>query len=239
MRRVPDLPELDGLASRLPFRLDAVDEAGAVFERWLRTPNDADEYVVALWTYCYVRRYFLVRFAREPSFTGGELEHVIDQAYERVERGRSDLREPSRYARWVVVVCRNTYVSFVARRSQPVELDRVAEPSTSPDELDDWHENAGLASAVRSAVERLPPFLRPYAEQRFLHGTDYEAIASAMGRDPATVRAYAHKALARLRSDRRLIRWLREVGGYEPPASGSEGETSAARSGPGKAIQRQ
>lgn len=221
---MPDLQELDALAARLPFRLDAIDEAGAVFERWLRSPNDADEYVVSLWTYCYVRRYFLVRVAREPSFTVGDLEQVIDQAYQRIEGGRAELREPSRYARWVVVVCRNTYVGFVSRRVESLRLEQVAEPEQAPDELDVWHESAGLKTVVRSAVERLPPFLRPVAEQRFLLGMEYEAIAAASGRDSATVRAYVHRALLKLRSDRRLLRWLRLSGGYDfpDPVSGEE-----------------
>lgn len=200
---------------RLPFRLDALDEVGALFERWLARPEEGDEYLLTLWTYCYVRRYFLVRFAREPSFTGGELEEVVEVTYRRIEENKRQIRSPVRYARWVVVVCRNTYFSFVTRRPQRLSIDVIAEPAAEVDDLEAWHEGAGLRTALEAAVDRMPSFLRPYATLKFLEGLEYEVLAVRMGRDVATVRTYVHRALARLRKDRRFMRWIHDTLGYE------------------------
>lgn len=213
--RSSDLPELDDLVRRLPFRLDALDEVGALFERWLARPGEGDEYLLTLWTYCYVRRYFLVRFAREPSFTGGDLEEVVELTYRRIEENKRQIRSPVRYARWVVVVCRNTYFSFVSHRPERLSIDRIAEPEADVDDLETWHEGAGLRSALVAAVDRLPSFLRPYATLKFLEGLEYETVAVRMARDVPTVRTYVHRAVMRLRKDRRFMRWIHDTLGYE------------------------
>jgi RNA polymerase sigma factor (sigma-70 family) len=216
-----ELLGIDRLARRLPFALDAVDEAGAAFARWRLLGRERDRRTVDLWTYCYIRRYFLVRFAREPSFGVSELEDVVEKAFRRVEEGRATLREPERYARWTTVVCRRTYLNFVSRRRELMPVDRIAEPEADGPSAETLHDRAGTMRVLVAAVERLPAFLRPYARLRFVDGLEYEEIADRTGRPVPTVRAYAHKAILRFRADGRLMRHVRERAGYESGEGGS------------------
>lgn len=218
-----ELLGIDRLARRLPFALDAVDEVGEVFARWMRTDRKRDRAPVDLWTYCYIRRYFLVRFAREPSFGVSELEEVVEKAFRRVEEGRLSLRSPERYARWTAVVCRRTYLNFVSRRRELTSVDRIAEPESDEPSADILHDRAGTMHALIAAVARLPSFLQPYARLRFVENLEYDEIAARTGRPVATVRAYAHKAVLRFRADSRLMRHVRERAGYESGPGGSLG----------------
>jgi len=217
----PELLGIDRLARRLPFALDAVDRAGEAFARWRTTGKRRDLETVDLWTYCYIRRYFLVRFAREPSFGVSELEDVIEKAFRRVEEGRGSLHAPERYARWTTVVCRRTYLNFVSRRRELTSVDRIAEPAVDGPSAETLHDRAGTMRVLLGAVARLPRFLQPYARLRFVDGLEYEEIAERTGRPVATVRAYAHKAVIRFRSDGRLMRQVRERAGYDSDAGGS------------------
>lgn len=217
----PELLGIDRLARRLPFALDAVDAAGEAFARWKRTGRKRDLVPVDLWTYCYIRRYFLVRFAREPSFGVSELEDVVERAFRRVEEGRSSLRAPERYARWTTVVCRRTYLNFVSRRRELTPVDRIAEPEADEPSAEILHDRAGTVRVLLTAIARLPSFLQPYARLRFVEGLEYDEIARRTGRPAATVRAYAHKAVLRFRADGRLMRYVRERAGYESGPGGS------------------
>jgi len=217
----PELLGIDRLAKRLPFPLDAVDAAGAVFARWRDSGRLRDQRTVDLWTYCYVRRYFLVRFAREPAFGVSELEDVVERAFRRIETGRSALREPERYARWVTVVCRRTYLNFVSRRTDLTPVDRIAEPEAAEPSPETVHDRAGTMAALVAAVGRLPGFLQTCARMRFVEGCDYDEIAVRTGRPVATVRAYTHKAVVRFRRDGRFMRHVREHAGYESDDTGS------------------
>ena len=98
-----DLHSLDELASQLPFHLDSSAEVNEAYSLYLRTPSPEAAELVDLWTYCFIRRYYLIKFLKERSFQSGELESVVEQAYKKVERGRSLLKQDDRYAQWVSV----------------------------------------------------------------------------------------------------------------------------------------
>jgi RNA polymerase sigma factor (sigma-70 family) len=216
-----ELSGLDQLSRQLPFSLDALDRVGEVFDRWRKRGRPDDERTVALWTYCYVRRYFLVRFAREASYTLGELEEVVERAYKRVEKGRHGLRIADRYPRWVVVVCRNTYLNFVTRRRESVRVDRIAEPQDEDIDLEALHDGTGFMLVLGAAIDRLPSFLKQVASLRYVDGMEYDEIAVQVEKDVATVRAYAHKAVVRFRKDRHLMTCLRKRTGYGSSPEGS------------------
>lgn len=206
-----DLNTLDALAEQLPFHLDSSAEVNEAYARHRRTATSESKKTIDLWTYCFVRRYYLIKFIKEQSFQSGELESVVEQTYGKVERGRLSLKRKDRYAQWVSVVCKNNYINFVTRRSEVTALEEVAmqydvevsdaeiarEPVLSDSQVD-----AGiLYVALAQAIEKLPSFLRNVTRMRFVEQLSYEEISRLTGLSVATVRAYIHRACRRFQKD--------------------------------------
>jgi RNA polymerase sigma factor (sigma-70 family) len=206
-----DLHSLDELALRLPFGLDACADVNIAYTAHLRAPTTESAKLVDLWTYCFIRRYYLMKFIRESRFQSCELESVIDQTYKKVERGRKRLKQNDRYAQWVSVVCKNNFINFVTRRSHVITLDAMEMISdvegsaveTMPEsEWVDPSVGAGmLYVALTRAIDDLPVFLRHIARMRFVEQLSYEEIGRLTGHSLATVRAYIHKVCTRFRKD--------------------------------------
>jgi len=202
-----DLRTLDDLASDLPFHIDESDRVNEVFIRYASSRTRHDRRLLDLWTYCYVRRYFLVKFIREAAFRTSELEQVVERTYRKVERNRMSIDRTDRYAQWVSVVCRNTYYNFVTRRNPTLPLEMVDEPVVPPDEPDLDIETGALHVALSRAIDALPPFLQPTVRMRFVENLSYEEISRITGKRVPTVRSYIHKACRRFRSNPELKHW--------------------------------
>jgi len=206
-----DLNSLDELASRLPFHLDSSAEVNEAYSMYVRTPSPQAAKLVDLWTYCFIRRYYLIKFLKDHSFQSGELESVVEQAYKKVERGRALLKQDDRYAQWVSVVCKNNFINFVSRRSHVTTVEDVEVLDdfeilegalTQYPEGSDPEVDAGvLFVALAHAIEKLPSFLRNVTRMRFVEQLSYEEISRLTGLSIATVRAYIHKACTRFRND--------------------------------------
>lgn len=214
-----DLSRLDGLVRQLPFDLDDGAAVGSLFAEWRRSSRPRARHLLDLWTYCYVRRYFLVKFVRSAEHsTASDLEMVIDRAFKKVADNRKSIKDPERYPRWVIVVCRNVFVNHVTRQPAHISVDRIAEPSEEPDDVGRLHDEAIRATALDTAIERLPRHLREVARLRLAGELDYEVISDRTGLPVPSVRAYLHKAVVRLRRDRRFLDSL----GYDRPPPGSD-----------------
>ena len=206
-----DLHSLDDVAARLPFHLDSSAEVNEAYSIYLRSPSPEAARLVDLWTYCFIRRYYLIKFLKEHSFQAGELESVVEQTYRKVEKGRMLLKQNDRYAQWVSVVCKNNFINFVTRRSLVTtvddvelldDLDVLQSEEAESSEWSDLEVDAGiLYVALARAIEKLPSFLRNVTRMRFVEQLSYEEIGRMTGLSVATVRAYIHKACTRFRED--------------------------------------
>ncbi len=56
-----ELSSLEVLAAGLPFRLDEADRVNEAFASYMLAGLKQQKVVVDLWTYCFVRRYFLIK----------------------------------------------------------------------------------------------------------------------------------------------------------------------------------
>lgn len=202
-----ELRTLDTLASHLPFSLDETEQVNETYARYATAPCAPDARLVDLWTYCYIRRYFLIKFIRESAFRSAELEQVVERTYRKVENRRHQLEQQDRYAQWVSVVCRNTFYNFVSRRKRITALDNVPEPPVEMPEVELEVDAGAVFVALTSAIETLPNFLQATARMRFVENLSYEEIARIIGKRVPTVRAYIHKICSRFRKDRELSAW--------------------------------
>ncbi len=205
---------LDAVAARLPFALMDMDAAGGVFVRWRRTGAEADHRTVDIWTYCFVRRYYLVKFIQTGDYNTSHLEDVLEKAYGKIREKRTQIRDPSRYAHWVHVVCRNTYRNHLRSRSrrQEVAFDDFMEHNLSVEEPAPTSYDAGaVRECALRAIEHLPRYVREVAIRRLIRDESYEDISNALDRPLPTVRTYMHKAVRQLRDDPSLQVYLEEL----------------------------
>ncbi len=201
---------LNEVAARLPFHVDDFDRANEAFLRWRASGSPRDLEVVELWTYCYTRRYFIAKFLRDSAYGPADLDQLVGKAFAKARDNLDRVQQPERFASWVSVICRNVFVNFLRRYRDHTAFDETHMVATSHTEP---FENDRLAArrAVERAVERLPPTLQEVARMKFLEGRSYDEIGEATARPPASLRAFAHKAVARLREDPALRALLQEI----------------------------
>ena len=199
---------LDALASRLPFHIDDMESANAAFMRWHESGSPSDRRVVQLWTYCFIRRYYLVKFLQESTYGAADLDELIAKTFEKAERAFDEISRPSRYASWVSVVCKNTYLNYRRSRKPSFSIDEEGSPplvAETPGAYDD----VGLArEAVLRAIDRLPDYLRECVRLRFIDGLSYTEIGERTGHPLPRIRSYINKAMGKFRSDEELLVYL-------------------------------
>lgn len=198
------LTRTEALAARLPFGLDDYDQADEAFHKMRRDDEPLARHHVELWTYCYIRRYFLYKFLRHRRFRVGDLDLLIDKTFQKVERNRDGLELPVRYAAWVSVVCRNTFLNRLRIQRDYRSVDDEYGPVLSVREEEAGYDAATVLHAVEAAIERLPPYLQEAARQRLLYGRSYDEVAALLDIKTSLARTYTSKALKRLRKDEGL-----------------------------------
>jgi RNA polymerase sigma factor (sigma-70 family) len=191
---------LQPLLQQLPFALDDTERLNAVYDRWARTGAPSDREVLDIWTYCYIWRYFLAKAARDALRRPSDIDDMVATAFRRTCRTRMDVSGVVRYAHWVSVICRNTFVNYAhrARDTEPIDdldIAAVAEPAPAYDDT------PHIRRALRAAIARLPAYLQDTARLFFLDGCTFETIAASVGKSVATIRTYKCRALHALRRD--------------------------------------
>ena len=191
----------EALAERLPFAVDDYEAANAAFVRWHTSRADAALEVVLIWAYCYAQRYFTQKFVCSRTLQPSDYDTLVTKGFASVRKYHANVRDPARFAHWVSVVYKHTFVRYVSRHHESVELqaERVPDPAvTTP-----WreHDQRVIQRAVQAALRRLPEFLQEVARMKLVDQMEYEAIAERTGHPVPTVRAYVCKVMARLRQD--------------------------------------
>ena len=79
-----ELSSLEVLASSLPFRLDEADRVNEAFALYMTQGLQPHKVLIDLWTYCFVRRYYLVKFLKESAFRSSELDLLVEKTYQKV-----------------------------------------------------------------------------------------------------------------------------------------------------------
>ncbi|PEN12546.1 RNA polymerase subunit sigma-70 [Longibacter salinarum] len=202
------------LLRQLPFPLDDTDRLNHVYARWARSGALSDREIVDLWTYCFTWRYFLSKAARSSMRRPSDMDALIARSIRRTCRTRHDATAIVRYASWVSVVCRNTFVNYAKRSRALASIDdlrgfAVSEPAPT------YNDAPRIRRVLLAAILRLPTYLQDTARLFFVDGCSFETIAASTGKSIPTVRTYKCRALNELRRDPDL-RKISE--GFAPPA---------------------
>lgn len=198
-----ELLTLQELTARLPFDLEDTEQANNAFARWRQEDRDDAKRIVELWTYCFVRRYYLQKFAREAGFQLSDYDDLVARTYRKIERHISTVHHDDRYVQWVSKICKNTFLNYARSPRRLVSFD-VREHAIAGEPPIDWGQFDAFQAVLAGAVGRLPGFLQSVARLRFIEKRSYEEIERVTGKPLPVIRSYASKALTRFRKDTRL-----------------------------------
>lgn len=200
----PPSSHLRTVLDQLPFAVEDSDAANAAFRRWKENEDPEAKRLVDLWTYCYVCRYFLAKSSGNTFDSAAAPSELITRAYEKVQEKREGVRDPSRYASWVSVVCKNTFLNHTRYDRTEESINKERGPTLQANEPKPTAEYGFVREALQDAIERLPDYLQEPARLYFLEDLEFEEISDAIGKAVPTVRTYKHKALQKLREDETL-----------------------------------
>jgi RNA polymerase sigma factor (sigma-70 family) len=200
--------ELRTVIDRLPFSVDDTDAANDAFRRWRDGDDPGAKRLVDLWTYCYVCRYFLSKSTTGTFENPSDADELITRAYRKVEENREGVRNPARYANWVSVVCKNTFLNYTRRDQFSESIEAEKGPVLMAEEETPVAKVGFVREAFDEAIDRLPEYLQEPARLYFLEDREFEEISEAVGKPVATVRTYKHKAVKQLRTDDRLQEYV-------------------------------
>ena len=208
MYHTPAFQSLAAVAAHLPYHLDDTEQANATFRRCCEGGTAADRQHLALWTYCFTLRYFMVKFVRTPSDTPSDMEALIEKTFRKIERHRPSLPCDTRYASWVSVICKNTYLNYRRRQRRYVSLDEPDRTPLEAERVEPARDIGEAAQVVFQAILRLPKGLQEVARLRLLEDRSYSEMGEMTGKSLPTLRAYVNKAVRRLRDDVHLRAYL-------------------------------
>ncbi len=190
------------LVERLPFELSDTDAVNEAFVCWMRDGDSDAKRNVDLWTYCYLWKYFLKKKARDSINQAADVDDLIARTYQKIEQKRTEIDDARRYASWVSVVSKNTFLNYARRDRITESIDDEDAPDIAADA--EQKEPVSVRETLLSAIERLPDYLQETARLYFLERRTFQEIGEVIGKSVATVRTYKYKAVKRLRDDEEL-----------------------------------
>lgn len=197
---------------QLAFPIDDIAGANAAFVRWREEGSLKAKRDIDLWTYAFVYRYFALKAVRGGVLSVADLEETIGSTYKRILDARTSVQDPSRYAHWVSVVCRNRFYNLVNRQPDVRSIDDDEHPVVLPDtRLVAQYDLGFVHEAVEQAIQVLAPYLEEVARLYFLEGLTFKEISEETGNPVDTVRTYKHRAAKQLAEDERLRTYLEDV----------------------------
>lgn len=196
------------VTERLPFSVEDTEAANEYFQKWMETDDPEAERIVDMWTYCYVCRYFLTKSVGEDLRSAAAPAELISRTYQKIQEKRDGVRDPARYANWVSVVCKNTFLNHTRRNRAPESIHDEKGPTLRAENPRTTERLGFVREAFEKAIDRLPNYLQEPARLYFLEDMDFDEISEKIGKAVPTVRTYKHKALRRLRKDDTLREYV-------------------------------
>ena len=153
-----------------------------------------------------VRRFGLRVYAVAFAVLGDrtEAEDAAQDTFLRAYRQRGRLREPERFAPWLLSIARRQALDRLRRRRfvpLPDDAETLADDAATPDELLDAAENH---ARLRAVLATLPERHRVALTLRYLEGHDCRTVESAMALSNGALRGVLGRALAAMRAGLRL-----------------------------------
>lgn len=202
------ISRLRTVTERLPFSVDDTQAVNGYFQKCREEADPEAERVVDMWTYCYVCRYFLTKSAGDALRSAAAPAALISRTYEKIQENREGVRDPSRYANWVSVVCKNTFLNHKRRNRKEESIHEEKGPTLRAENPQTTERLGFVQEAFEDAIDQLPNYLQEPARLYFLEEMEFDEISEEIGKAVPTVRTYKHKAVRRLRQDETLREYV-------------------------------
>ena len=121
---------------------------------------------------------------------------IAQEAFLAVWRSRARYEPRARFRTWLYAIARNQYASWVRQQSRRPRGAPARREAPSPDA--DLERRESIATAIQ-LLENLPEVEREVLVLRVLQEMPYGEISELLGLPENALRAYASRALARLR----------------------------------------
>jgi RNA polymerase sigma factor (sigma-70 family) len=194
------------LTRQLPFTFEDTSAVNHHFARWRQGRSLPDRQAIDIWSYCYIHRYFRVKLQTSSASARATQDQMIEQAFFKVQRNLENVHRPQRFAHWVSVICKHTFLNHIRQRPSSVPLTQrhIQSSAASVYYTGRFHDTEITYGTLRAAILRLPSFLQQTAHLRFVSHLSYQRISEITGKPVTTVRTYIHKAVSRFKKDPEL-----------------------------------
>ena len=198
---------LRAIAEKIPCSVDDLETINYTFARWYETGDEKDKEVIDLWTYYYIRRYFLIKLINRATYDINDIEELVDKVQQNIDATRKHLYRPESYSGWVGVVCLNVYRNYLRKYAAKLSLEEINEPSVSTNavhRLENEYDQPIVKKALRRAIQRLPAYLKGVGLMRYVDELGYAEMRESTKLPLATLRSYSNKVGNKLRNNREL-----------------------------------
>jgi RNA polymerase sigma factor (sigma-70 family) len=88
---------------------------------WKETGKDEYLEKIQIWSYFWIKKYFLRKYIREQMHKPSDVEEIIEHAYLKFNRYFDKVREPERYISWLKTICQNEMAEYYKTKKNTSE----------------------------------------------------------------------------------------------------------------------
>ena len=187
------IQEIREIARQLPFAIDDMEAANALYLAWFKGQNAKDEQLLKAWAYCYVFKYFTQKY-----LTTGLLyedrDLLVGDAYVLIWKKHDDVNEVDKFANWVSKVCKNLFRSYLRNkrnRMRLLDFYRAKQVERTVSDSDYELDHVAIHRILVTAILKLPEHFGKPLLDKYVYGKTYDQIAAERNLSPQTVRSYA------------------------------------------------
>lgn len=148
----------------------------------------------------------LIAWVRPRIESGLDAEDIVQETFIRAFRGIGALKNPSRFAGWLLKIARNRTVDYKRKRREFQSLDKLSEEgdgplqlTAPPVDLGEKIDRGEEYDAILEAVDNLPEKYRIVVMLRYFEGLSGSEIALILDEPAGTVRNRLFRAHEKIR----------------------------------------
>jgi RNA polymerase sigma-70 factor (ECF subfamily) len=130
-------------------------------------------------------------------------EDIAQDAFVRAWQALQAFKSKAKFSSWLYRITLNLCYTELRRRQKPVDIipdDELDLVSFSGEKTQNFDSLIDKQDLVDRLIDELPPIFRSIVVLHYLENLDCKEISSVLGRPVGTVKAYLHRARAKLRS---------------------------------------
>jgi RNA polymerase sigma-70 factor (ECF subfamily) len=143
-------------------------------------------------------------------------EDVAQDAFVRAWQALPAFKSKAKFSSWLYRITLNVCFTELRKRQKPVDVipdDELDLLSFTGEKTQNFESLIDRQDLVDRLIDDLPPIFRSIVVLHYLENLDCKEISSVLGRPVGTVKAYLHRARAKLRSSAKQLLKTRSSSG--------------------------